>query len=59
MIANGIVIGLRPEEIRDMTPKDTWVAFEGWNEAHSPPKPGANAMTAEEYRDLVRRVDGY
>ena len=58
MIANGIVISLRPEEIRDMIPKDTWLVFEGWNDAHSPKKAGSEAMTAEQYRDLVERVDG-
>jgi hypothetical protein len=58
MIRNGIVIGLRPEEIRDMLPKDTWLIFEGWNDAHSPKKPGQDAMSADEYRALVRQVDG-
>jgi hypothetical protein len=58
MIQNGIVIGLRPEEIRDMLPRDTWLVFEGWQRAHSPKKPGQDAMSAEEYRALVRAVDG-
>lgn len=58
MIANGIVIGLRPSEIRDMIPKDTWLVFKGWSDAHSPAKPGKDAMTADQYRELVRRVDG-
>ena len=58
MIRSGIVIGLRPEEIRDMLPKDTWLVFEGWNDAHSPKKPGQDAMSADEYRALVRQVDG-
>jgi|TARA_R110000803_G_scaffold39926_2_gene86047 hypothetical protein len=58
MIANGIVIGLRPEEIRDMIPKDTWLIFEGWSKAHSPKKAGDDAMTADQFRELVRRVDG-
>jgi len=58
MIANGIVAGLKPEEIRDMIPKDTWLVFEGWSNAHSPKKAGSDAMTAEEYRKLVERVDG-
>lgn len=58
MIQNGIVIGLRPEEIRDMLPRDTWLVFEGWQRAHSPKKPGDGAMTAAEYRALVERVDG-
>lgn len=58
MIRSGIVAGLKPEEIRDMIPKDTWLVFEGWSDAHSPKKPGSDAMTAEEYRQLVERVDG-
>lgn len=58
MIKNGIVAGLKPEEIRDMIPKDTWLVFEGWSEANSPKKAGADAMTAEQYRNLVERVDG-
>jgi hypothetical protein len=58
MIRNGIVIGLRPEEIRDMIPKDAWLVFEGWNDAHSPKKPGADAISADQYRALVRQVDG-
>jgi len=58
MIRNGIVIGLRPEEIRDMIPKDAWLVFEGWNDAHAPRKPGQDAMSADEYRALVRQVDG-
>jgi len=58
MIANGIVISLRPDEIRDMIPKDAWLVFGGWNDAHSPKKAGSEAMTAEQYRDLVERIDG-
>lgn len=58
MIKSGIVAGLKPEEIRDMIPKDTWLVFEGWSDAHSPKKPGSDAMSADEYRNLVRRVDG-
>ena len=58
MIANGIVIGLRPEEIRDMLPKDTWLVFQGWTDAHSPKKAGSEAMSSEQYRGLVRQVDG-
>ena len=58
MISSGIVAGLKPEEIRDMIPKDTWLVFEGWSTAHSPKKAGSDAMSAEEYRKLVERVDG-
>lgn len=59
MIRNGIAIGLRPDEIRGMIPRDVWLVFQGWNDAHAPDRPGANAMTAEEYRELVRLVDGH
>ena len=58
MIANGIVIGLRPEEIRAMIPNDTWVVFQGWHDAHNPKKAGSDAMSADQYKELVRRTDG-
>ena len=58
MIKNGIVIGLRPQEIRDMIPRDTWIVFDGWQRAHSPKQPGQEAMTAKEYRALVEKIDG-
>jgi len=58
MIKNGIVIGLRPQEIRDMIPRDTWIVFDGWQRAHSPKQPGQEAMTAQEYRALVEKIDG-
>jgi len=58
MIKNGIVAGLKPEEIRDMIPKDTWLVFQGWSDAHSPKKAGSEAMTKEQYEQLVERVDG-
>ena len=54
MIKNGIVIGLKPEEIRNQIPKDTWLVFQGWNDAHSPNKAGSNAMSKTEYKELVR-----
>jgi len=58
MIKNGVIAGLKPEEVRGMIPKDTWLVFDGWMAAHSPPKPGSDAMSADEYRQLVRRIDG-
>ena len=58
MIANGIVIGLHPEVIRDMIPKDTWLVFQGWQDAHAPSEDDAGIMDADQYRELVRRVDG-
>jgi len=41
-----------------MVPKDTFVVFEGWSDAHTPKKPGSDAISADEYHELVRRVDG-
>jgi hypothetical protein len=58
MVKNGIVIGLRPNEIRDMIPLDTWLVFQGWHDAHEPKKAGSQAMTTEQYRALVEQVDG-
>ena len=58
LIKSGILIGLQPNQIRDMIPKDTWLVFEGWNDAHAPETAQAQAMTADEYRELVRQVDG-
>lgn len=58
MIKSGIVAGLKPNDIRDMIPLDTWLVFDGWREAHEPKKAGSDAMTAEQYRELVERVDG-
>lgn len=58
MIRSGIVAGLKPNEIRDMIPKDTFLVFEGWSDAHSPKKPGSEALSAEEYKRLVDKVDG-
>jgi len=58
MIKNGIIAGLKPDEIRDMLPKDAWLVFKGWSEAHSPKSVGDNAMNRQQYRDLVERIDG-
>lgn len=52
------MIGLKPDDVRDMLTRDVWLCFEGWNDAHSGGEPGADAPTREEYLDLVRRVDG-
>lgn len=52
---NGIVAGFKPDEIRDMIPKDTFLVFEGWQNAHSPKKAGANAPAIEEARELAMR----
>lgn len=58
LVISGLMIGLQPDAIRDMVPKDTWDTFGKWADAHKPDKPGSGAMGAEEYRELVRRVDG-
>lgn len=58
MIANGITIGLHPEQIRDMLTKDTWIVFRGWQDAHAPDDGDAGIMDAEQYRKLVEQVDG-
>lgn len=41
-----------------MIPRDYWLLVDGWNAAYAPKKPGEDAMTADQYRELVRRVDG-
>ena len=55
MIMNGIVAGFKPEEIRDMIPKDTFTVFEGWQKDHSPKKPGADAPAIDEVKELAMR----
>lgn len=55
MIMNGVVAGFKPEEIRDMIPKDTFTVFEGWQKAHSPKKPGADAPAIDEVKELAMR----
>lgn len=52
------MIGIQPDAMRDMVPRDAWDIFGRWAKVHQGKGPGADAMTAEEYRDLVRRVDG-
>ena len=46
--------GLKPAEVRAMTPRDLILWVEGWNASQGggdEPEP----MTAEEYRELKRR----
>lgn len=38
-----------------MIPKDTFLVFEGWQEAHNPPKAGSGAPSLEEAREIARR----
>lgn len=54
MIGMAIVMGLKPEEVRAMTPNDFWTVVDGWNSAHEPPQAGANAPTPEEVQELKR-----
>ena len=58
MVRGGIAIGLKPDDVRDMMPRDYWLCVDGWNSHHSGGEPGESAPTREEYLDLVRRVDG-
>lgn len=55
MIKNAIITGLKPDDVRDLIPRDLFLVFEGWEKAHNPEKPGANAPTLDEARDLARR----
>lgn len=41
-----------------MTPKDIATVFDGWNAAHEPKRPGSDAPTREEYRAMLRKIDG-
>jgi hypothetical protein len=34
------------------------LVFKGWSDAHSPKDAGSEAMSASEYGELVRRIDG-
>jgi hypothetical protein len=52
------VIGLRPHELRAMTPKDVATVFDGWNRSHEPKRAGSDAPTREEYRAMLRKIDG-
>lgn len=55
MIKNAVIAGYKPSEIRDMIPRDTFIVFDGWNEAHSPKKPGSDAPSIEDARALAER----
>lgn len=52
------MIGLHPEQIRDMLTKDTWIVFKGWQDAHARDDAEVGIMDAEQYRKLVEQVDG-
>ena len=47
--------GLTPDQVRKMTPADTGLWIDGWNEAQSGSGGMPEAMTPEEYRNLVER----
>jgi hypothetical protein len=55
MIKSAVAAGYKPNEIRDMIPLDTFIVFDGWNEAHSPKKPGSDAPSLEKVRALAER----
>lgn len=39
-----------------MIPKDVWLCFQGWNDAHAGKEPGSDAPTKQEYDKLLERV---
>jgi hypothetical protein len=41
-----------------MTPGDITLMFNGWIDAHSPPKPGSRAMSRGEYEALKEACNG-
>ena len=47
--------GLKPGDVRAMVPRDLVLFVEGWNEAQGGGGTAPDAMTADEYRDLVKR----
>ena len=53
MIKSGIIAGLKPDEIRDMIPKDAFLVFQGWQEAHEPATPGSGAPTKAELQQMM------
>jgi hypothetical protein len=55
LIRSGIVAGLKPVEIRTMIPRDVRLVFDGWQQAHSPKKPGDDAPSLAEARALAER----
>jgi hypothetical protein len=53
MIKRGIIAGLKPDEIRDMIPKDAFLVFAGWQEAHEPATAGSGAPTKSELNQMM------
>jgi hypothetical protein len=53
MIKSGIIAGLKPDEIRNMIPKDAFLVFQGWQEAHEPATPGSGAPTKAELQQMM------
>ena len=53
MIKSGIIAGLKPEDVRDMTPRDAFLVFQGWQEAHEPATPGSGAPTKAELQQMM------
>ena len=55
MIKSAVVANIKPEEMRDMTPMDSFLIFEGWQQAHSSNKAGNLAPSYQETMQLVER----
>ena len=53
MIKSGIIAGLKPDDIRDMIPKDAFLVFQGWQEAHEPASAGSGAPTKAELQQMM------
>ena len=52
MIKSGIIAGLKPDDIRNMIPKDAFLVFAGWQMAHEPATPGSGAPTKAELNQI-------
>mgnify|MGYP003635394287 CR=1 FL=1 len=56
MVKSGIVAGLKPEEIRDMTPQDAFLVFSGWQGAHSPKAVGSDAPSLSDLKNMMEQA---
>jgi hypothetical protein len=50
-----VIAGYKPDEIRNMIPKDTFIVFDGWNAAYSAKPVGSDAPSLAEARDMAMR----
>jgi len=57
MIKNAVILGLRPNEVRALPPRDYWLMRDGYNEAHSVAAtgPGATAPSMTEAMEMVKK----